>query len=371
MTDREADERFMEEALELAARGRYTAAPNPCVGCLVVADGTVIGRGFHRRAGEAHAEPQALRRAGDRARGATMYVTLEPCAHEGRAAPCAPNIIKAGIARVVSACEDPNPLVRGRGHETLRRAGVECVIGVGAERTRALNRGFWRRMMTGLPWVRVKQAMSLDGGTALANGRSQWITGKSARADVQRQRASVGAVLSTAATARRDNARLNVRLDARELGVDRIRQPLRVIMDRKGECSEDLALWSTPGPRVVYTLKERAREIRERISEKAEVRTVPATRKGLDLGATLSSLATDHEINDVQVEAGPKFVGALLQEDLVDELMIYIAPRLLGAGAAPLATLPPAEDLPENPGWTLRDVHALDPDIRVTYQRNR
>ncbi|MDE0152656.1 MAG: bifunctional diaminohydroxyphosphoribosylaminopyrimidine deaminase/5-amino-6-(5-phosphoribosylamino)uracil reductase RibD [Gammaproteobacteria bacterium] len=370
MTVQETDARFMEEALELAEQGRYTASPNPCVGCLVVADGTVVGRGFHRRTGELHAEPQALTEAGDRARGATMYVTLEPCAHQGRTAPCVSEIIAAGIKRVVSACEDPNPQVAGRGHGMLKEAGIECEVGIGAERTQALNRGFWKRMTIGRPWVCVKQAMSLDGGTALADGHSQWITSLEARADVQWRRARSGAVLSTAATVGRDDARLNVRLKAQVLGVDQVRQPLRVIMDRKGELSSDLSLWSVPGSCVVYTLDEHAEKLRAAIPSEAEIQTVQAGGKGLDLAAVLSGLATDYEINDILVEAGAKFVGALIQEDLVDEMVIYIAPRLLGADAAPLAELPPAEDLPERLGWMLQDVRALGPDVRITYHRS-
>ena len=371
MTAQERDARFMEEALELAERGRYTAAPNPCVGCLVVDDGDVVGRGFHRRAGEPHAEPQALAEAAGRARGATLYVTLEPCAHQGRTAPCVPDIIAAGIGRVVSACEDPNPQVAGRGHEMLQEAGIECEIGVGATQAQALNRGFCKRMTDGRPWVRVKQAMSLDGGTALPDGHSQWITGEEARADVQRQRARSGAVMSTAATVGRDDARLNVRLDAEEIGVDQVRQPLRAIMDRKGELSGDLALWSAPGPCVVYTLDGHTEQLRSAIPAEAEIETVPAGGKGLDLEAVLSGLAADYEINDILVEAGAKFVGALIQQDLVDEMVVYMAPRLLGAGAAPLAELPTAEGLPERLDWTLQDARALGPDLRVTYHRSR
>ena len=235
--------------------------------------------------------------------------------------------------------KDPNPQVAGRGHDTLKEAGIECAVGIGAERAQAMNRGFWKRMTTGKPWVCVKQAMSLDGGTALADGTSQWITSRKARADVQWQRARSGAVLSTAATVRRDDARLNVRLDAKEMGVDQVRQPLRVVMDRKGELSEPLALWSEPGPCVVYTLGEHAPKLRSQVPAEAEVRTVRAAGKGLDLDEVLSSLAADYEVNDVLVEAGAKFVGALIEEDLVDELMVYVAPRLLGTDAAPLATL--------------------------------
>ena len=372
MTIGEIESRFMDEAFNLAERGRYTAPPNPCVGCLVVTDGEVVGRGFHRHPGEPHAEPQALAQAGNRARGATLYVTLEPCAHEGRTAPCVPEIIAAGVRRVISACEDPNPKVAGRGHAELKRSGIECEVGLGAERTRAINQGFWTRMTAGRPWVRVKQAISLDGGTALADGSSQWITGREARDDAQRQRAVSGAVLSTAATVRRDDARLNVRLGAEEMGVDRVRQPLRIIMDREGKLSENLALWLAPGGIcVIYTLDEHADRLRAKMPAEAEIRTTRATRKGLDLEAVLASLAADYEVNDVLVEAGAKFVGALIEEDRVDELLVYIAPRLLGAGAAPLAELPAVEGLSEHLDWTLRDVRALGPDIRATYCRNR
>lgn len=367
----DADARFMAEALEWAARGRYTAAPNPCVGCLVVADGVPVGRGFHRRAGEPHAESLALAQAGAQAQGATLYVTLEPCAHQGRTSACAPAVVASGIARVVSASEDPNPKVAGRGHAALREAGIECSIGVGAERTRDLNRGFWRRMTAGRPWVRVKQAMSLDGGTALADGRSQWITGGEARADVQRWRAQSSAVLSTAATVVRDDARLNVRLDADALEVDRVRQPWRVIVDRRGELARDLGLWEQPGPCLVCTLDEHVGKLRRALPSETEFAAIEPEGSGLDLARLLEHLAREREVNDVLVEAGAKFVGALLRQDLVDEMVVYIAPRLLGAGAAPLAHLPAAPDLPEEPDWTLQDACALGADARLRYYRER
>ena len=370
MTTTDADIRFMEEALVLAEQGRYTAPPNPCVGCLVVANGIVVGRGYHRRTGEPHAEPQALAQAGSQANGATLYVTLEPCAHQGRTEPCVPGIISAGIKRVVTACEDPNPQVAGRGHNMLKEAGIECVIGVEAEESQKLNRGFWKRMTEGRPWVCVKQAMSLDGGTALADGSSQWITGKEARADVQWRRARSGAVLSTAATVCRDDARLNVRLSADEMNVDQVRQPLRVIADRRGELPERLALWSVPGSCVIYTLDEHAEKLRARLPAEAEVRAVRESGKGLDLAQMLKGLAADYEINDVMVEAGAKFAGALIHEDLVDELAVYIAPRLLGVNAAPLVELPQTSSLPDHLDWTLQDVRALDSDVCVTYCRS-
>lgn len=367
----DADARFMAEALEWAARGRYTAAPNPCVGCLVVADGVPVGRGFHRRAGEPHAESLAMAQAGVRAQGATLYVTLEPCAHQGRTPACASAVIAAGIARVVSAAEDPNPRVAGRGHAALRDAGIACSVGLGARRTRELNRGFWQRMTAGRPWVRVKQAMSLDGGTALADGRSQWITGGAARADVQRWRAQSSAVLSTAATVVRDDARLNVRLDADALEVDRVRQPHRVIVDRRGELTAGLALWEEPGPCLVCTRDEHAGKLRRALPSETEVAVIAPEGRGLDLAQLLARLAADWDVNDVLVEAGAKFAGALLRQDLVDEMIVYIAPRLLGAGAAPLAELPAAPELPEELDWTLQDACALGADARLRYYRER
>ena len=370
MSTPETDERFMAQALELAARGRTTAAPNPCVGCLVVAGGEVIGRGFHRRAGEAHAEPQALMEAGGQTQGATMYITLEPCTHQGRTAPCVPEIIASGIQRAVIACEDPNPQVAGSGLRDLREAGIECHVGVLADASQRLNRGFWMRMTEGRPWVCAKQAMSLDGGTALADGASQWITGPQARLSVQRRRAQSGAILSTAATVRRDDARLNVRLSADDLEVDVVRQPFRVIADRRGELTSELALWKEAGTCIVYTLEEYTERLSDALPAEVEVRTAPPAEKGLDLGSMLVDLAQRDEVNDVLVEAGARFVGALLQEDRVDELVIYIAPRLLGAGAAPLAELPSATDLPERLDWTLQDVETLDSDVCLSYCRN-
>ena len=371
MTGSDADERFMEQALRLAARGRTTTPPNPCVGCLVVNGAEVVGCGFHRRAGEAHAEPQALAEAGDRAQGATLYVTLEPCVHQGRTAPCVPEITSAGIQRAVIACEDPNPQIAGRGVRALEEEGIECQVGVLADQSRMLNRGFWVRMTEGRPWVCVKQAMSLDGGTALADGTSQWITGPKARTDVQWRRARSGAILSTAATVRRDDARLNVRLSAKDLDVDMVRQPLRVVADRRGELTADLALWKESGPCIVYTSEGHAERLRDSLPSQAEVRTAHEVEGGLDLGRMLKELAQRDEVNDVLVETGARFAGALLQEDRIDELAIYIAPRLMGAGAAPLAELPPATDLPDRLDWTLQDVETLDPDVCLSYCRNR
>jgi len=360
---------FMLEALELARKGYYTAAPNPCVGSLVVAEDQIVGRGFHLRAGEPHAEIMALREAGTQARDATLHVTLEPCAHSGRTPPCISSIVQAGVRRVITAMEDPNPQVRGRGHAALEEAGVAWESGVAEEVARELNREFCHRMTTGRPWVRVKQAISLDGGSALSNGQSQWITGREARADVQRLRARVGAILSTAATVRHDDARLNVRLGVEELGVDVIRQPLRVVIDRQGAMTGDLNFWQQDAPHLVYTLTAHEGRLREQLPD-AQIETLDAEDHGVHLKQLLARLAEQHEINDVLIEAGPKFAGALLQQELVDELIVYIAPRLLGSGAAPLAELPPAQDLPEHPGWSLREARAIGSDIRAVYHRD-
>ena len=298
-----------------------------------------------------------------------MYVTLEPCTHQGRTGPCTPEIVTAGVTRVISACEDPNPLVAGSGHAALRAAGIECEVGVGAEQARDLNRGFWRRMTEKRPWVCVKQAMSLDGGTALQDGQSQWVTGDQARADVQLWRAQSCAILSTAATVIRDSARLNVRLEAAELGIEKVRQPRRIIMDRRGESTKDLTLWSVEAPCTVFTVAEHAQRLREELPEIAEVEVLETEERGMNLQEMLHALA-QKEINMVFVEAGAKFVGALLRQDLVDELIVYIAPRLLGEGAAPLATLPPRSDLPDNLDWTLQEARSFGADVRLRYYRD-
>ena len=363
------DTAFMHEALELARMGFYTATPNPCVGCVIVSDQQVVGRGFHRRTGEAHAEVLALREAGAQAHGATLYVTLEPCAHQGRTPPCVSDIIEAGISRVVMAVQDPNPHVNGRGRTELETAGIACQVGIKKEEAWELNIEFFHRMLTGLPWVRIKQAVSLDGGSALADGRSQWISGSAARDDVQHLRARAGAVLSTAKTIERDRARLNVRLGAQELEVDEVRQPLRVIADRGASLSTDLVFWDQDAPVVVYTLDSYQEQLRKKFPE-LPIEVVDAEDQGLHLGQMLEDLASNYEINDVLVEAGPRFAGALLRQGRVDELIVYIAPRLLGEGSMPLADIPSASDLPEASEWKLIETKVLDSDIRATYRRN-
>ncbi len=357
----------MARALELARRGLYTTHPNPRVGCVIVREGERVGEGFHARAGEPHAEIHALRMAGERARGATAYVTLEPCCHWGRTGPCSNALIEAGVTRVVSAMQDPNPRVAGGGHGLLRAAGVQVTSGVLQEEARALNAGFIKRMTLGMPLLRVKWGASLDGRTALANGASQWITGTEARRDVQFWRAQSSAVLSSAQSVIADQARLNVRLTAHELGIEgTVRQPVRVILDRKLRLRPDLPMFDTPGEVWVYTASDDAgrRAALQNIGARIVVTPLDASGK-LDLCWVLADLARA-EINEVWVEAGARLGGAFLAQDLADELLIYLAPMLLGHTARPLAELPELTKLAQARRWQWQDVRRVGADVRLS-----
>lgn len=382
------DVRYMARALELARRGLYTTHPNPRVGCVIVRDGEVVGEGFHARAGEPHAEIHALRMAAEHARGATAYVTLEPCCHHGRTGPCSHALIEAGVARVVMAMRDPNPKVAGGGEAMLRAAGIEVVSGVLEAEARALNPGFIQRMTAGRPYVRLKWGASLDGRTALANGQSQWITSPEARRDVQFWRAQSSAILSSAATVLRDQARLNVRLSADELGMEGlVRQPVRVILDRTLRMTLQsgvfLPLSSDPspsrgegvagsalGPLWIYTASQD--QVRRQALEQAGAVVLdaplsspsPLAGEGLDLGWLLQDLAR-REINEVWVEAGARLGGALLAAGLVDELILYLAPTLLGHAAQPLAVLPELARLDQARRWHWQDVRRVGGDLRL------
>ncbi len=321
------DHAMMARALALAERAAHTARPNPMVGCVLVRDGDVVGEGFHQRAGGPHAEVFALRAAGERARGATAYVTLEPCAHFGRTPPCADALVAAGVARVVSAMRDPFPQVDGAGFERLRSVGIVAESGLMEAQTRALNRGFLSRIERGRPWVRIKLAASLDGRTAMASGESKWITGEAARADVQRWRARAGAILTGADTVLADDPALTVRL-----GDDGdVVAPLRVVLDSR--------LRSLPRARVrdgaAPTLYLHAPGVPPPDGLQADFAAVPLHDGRLDLAAALALLA-GRGINEVHTEAGPALCGALLRAGLVDELLLYQAPLLLGDTARPL-----------------------------------
>lgn len=371
----------MARALQLAAQGLYTTDPNPRVGCVIVAAGQVIGEGFHARAGEPHAEVHALRAAGERVRGATVYVTLEPCSHHGRTGPCADALVAAQPARVVVAMQDPNPQVSGQGIAKLRAAGIAVEVGVLEAQARALNPGFIARMTRGTPFVRVKLAMSLDGRTAMADGDSKWITGPEAREDVQRLRARSGAVLTGAGTVWIDDPALTVRVqdwrhgDYGSAGVLPVRQPLRVVLDRELRVAAASRLVvgdgvASAGPVLVVTDaallatgdgQARAAALREQAG--LTVLGLPAPGGRIDLPALLAELGR-REVNELLVEAGATLAGAFVAAGLVDELVIYTAPLLLGSSARPLLDLPIAGMAGRIP-LILQEVRQVGGDIRM------
>lgn len=346
----------MAEAITLARRGLQTCMPNPRVGCVLARDGRVVGRGWHERTGGPHAEVVALRDAGQEARGATAYVTLEPCAHHGRTAPCAAALIDAGVGSVVAALADPNPRVDGGGLAALSAAGIETRTGLMAGAARQLNPGFLSRMERGRPWVRIKLAQSLDGRTALANGRSQWITGPAARADVQRWRARSCAILTGIGTVLADDPALNQRVGGLE------RQPLRVIADSRWRTPPTAKTLGLPGP-VLVAGREDRRPPAELLNA-AECLSLPVSGDRIDLQALLCALA-EREINEVHVEAGGVLCGALLRRGLVDEVLIYQAACLLGETGLPTFELGGLERMAARPTFRLLERVAVGDDLRM------
>jgi diaminohydroxyphosphoribosylaminopyrimidine deaminase/5-amino-6-(5-phosphoribosylamino)uracil reductase len=351
-----ADSQWMAQALRLAERGLYTTAPNPRVGCVLVKAGKVVGEGWHERAGEPHAEVHALRNAGRSARGATAYVTLEPCSHHGRTPPCADALIAAGVSRVVCAMQDPNPQVAGNGLAALRAAGIEVECGLMEAAARELNIGFFTRMSRGTPWVRSKIAASLDGRTALANGTSKWITGAAARRDVQQWRARSCAVLTGIGTVLADDPRLNVREVRTE------RQPLRVVVDSRLRMPPEAAILS--GAVLIYTASSDASRRAALQAQGAEVVTLTSADGQVDLPAILGDLAR-RGINEVLVEAGRTLNGALFKTGLVDELVLYLAPQLLGDAARGLADLGELTQLQQGVAMQWQDVRQVGGDLRI------
>ncbi len=352
------DAAWMARALQLAERGLHTTSPNPRVGCVLVKDGKNIGEGWHERAGEPHAEVHALRVAGKSARGATAYVTLEPCSHHGRTPPCADALIAAGVTRVVVAMHDPNPLVAGRGAAKLKAAGIAVECGLMEAAARELNIGFVSRMTHGMPWVRSKIAASLDGRTALANGASKWITGSAARQDVQQWRARSCAVLTGIGTVLADDPQLNLR------DVGATRQPLRVVLDTQLRISVDAKILQG-GNVLIYTASidvSKQDALRERGADVVVMQTV---KDGLPLSAVLSDLAK-RGINEVLVESGKTLNGALLKAGLVDELVLYLAPQLLGDVARGLADVGELTQLEQRVELAWQDVRHVGNDIRIT-----
>lgn len=354
MTNPEAAAGYMARALQLAERGRHSTQPNPCVGCVIVKDGVIVGEGFHERAGEPHAEVHALRAAGEKARGADVFVTLEPCSHFGRTPPCADGLIAAGVRKVWSAMQDPNPEVAGKGLERLRAAGIEVECGLMQAQAQALNRGFVSRMTRGRPFVTLKLAASLDGRTAMANGESRWITSEAARADVHRLRAEAGAVLTSSATVLADDPELTVR------HVQTSRQPDRIVLDPRGRVSAKAKIWNDGARRILL-----AAQSKPAMPDGVEVTQLDREGEYFSLGAVMKELGR-LKINEVLVECGPTLAGLLLQAEVVDELVLYLAPSLLGDAARPLARLPNLEKLSQRVQLQWRDVRVVGPDLRLT-----
>ena len=357
------DNRHMAHALHLAARGLYTTDPNPRVGCVLVNDGRIVGEGWHAYAGGPHAEINALARAGAGAAGATAYVTLEPCCHQGRTPPCTEALIKAGVQRVVFAMRDPNPQVTGAGGSALQAAGIEVLSGVLAVEASRLNPGFELRMRAGRPWVRCKLAMSLDGRTSMASGESQWITGSAARRDVHHLRARSSAIMTGIDTALADDPSLTARLEDDRYA--EVRQPLRVILDSRLRLPATARLLDLPGDTLVFTGAD-ASAAQTRFGRTAfSVVTVPIKSGRLDLVAVLQHLGS-LEINEVHVEAGAILSGALLQAGLVDELIIYMAPHLMGDVAHGLFSLPGLDSMADRIQLAITDIRAVGQDWRIT-----
>lgn len=357
---------MMSLALQLAKKGQYTARPNPMVGCIMVSQGEIVGRGWHQKSGHAHAEINALKQAGDKAKGATCYVTLEPCAHTGKTGPCAQALIEAGVAKVIAAMLDPNFEVAGKGFQMLLDAGIEVEYGLLEAQALELNRGFVSRFNNGRPWVTCKLAMSLDGRTALADGSSKWITGAAARADVQKQRARQDAIITGTGTLLADDPGLNVRQqdanpdidnwyrDAAELGFV---QPARVLLDRQGKAQPSAKIFNSNA--MVYWLSDQfdKEQVHENICQRNSFSSV---------SLLLEYLATQN-MNRVLLESGHQLAGEFLRRQLIDELIVYMAPKLMGNRAMGLFDLE-VQSMLDTPRLRLTDVRQLDEDIRLTYR---
>ena len=363
-------EYWMAKALQLARKGLYSTHPNPRVGCVLVKDEELIGEGYHVRAGEGHAEVNALANATQEVAGATAYVTLEPCSHQGKTPPCADALIKAGVARVVFGIQDPNPEVAGRGLSKLKKAGVDVIGPVLEAECEALNIGFIKRMREGLPFIRVKLAMSLDGRTAMESGESQWITGAGARQDVQRLRAQSDAIITGIGSVLADNPSMTVRIDEADQAIDakRVRQPLRVVMDTALSILPEAKILYPTQQACVFVVEEDVEsEHLDVLQEKGvSVRFAPRGDDGrLDLLDAMEQLA-DAGINEVFVETGAELAGGFIQAGLVDEIVVYMAPKLLGSSARPMFQLP-LDKMDEALDLELTSVRQVGQDLRLVY----
>lgn len=358
MSDRVSETLYMTHALRLARRGLYSVDPNPRVGCTLVKDDRVVGEGWHERAGEPHAEVRALRAAGAQARGATAFITLEPCSHHGRTPPCSDALIEARIERAVLAMEDPNPQVSGKGIAALQTAGIDVEVGLLKHQAEVLNPGFISRMRRGRPFVRAKLAASLDGRTAMASGESKWITGAAARADVQRWRARSSAIMVGIDTVETDDPRL----DVREMTLPR--QPLRVLVDSHLRISPQAQILTGTGPVLVATANDDAARAERLRCAQVEVLYVPGENGQVDLAALMQALAT-REVNELLLESGATLCGALLQAQLLDELILYLAPCLMGDHGRGMFNLPALQRMGDRIALEVRDMRAVGSDWRI------
>ena len=357
----EADDyRYMAQAIGLAQRGLYTTDPNPRVGCVLVKNGDVVGEGWHERAGAPHAEIMALRAAGEKAKGAVAYISLEPCCHHGRTPPCSDALIEAGVTRVVIAMEDPNPQVAGKGLSQLREAGIAVETGVMTAQAEALNPGFIQRMRHGRPYVRCKMAMSLDGRTAMASGESQWITGEAARQDAHRLRARSSAIITGIGTVLSDNPSMNVRLEDEE-----VLQPVRMVLDSKLQIPTDSKMLSLPGRTVVCTVSQDKQKTEAIEATGADVMHLSEENGNVSLSALMDYLC-EVQANEVLLEAGSTLSGAFIKADMVDELVIYMAPTLLGDDARGLFSLPGLKEMKDRIDLDIIDMKAIGKDWRFT-----
>ena len=357
MSLRNNDNYYMSHAIKLARKGLYTTHPNPRVGCVVVKDGSVVGEAWHDRAGQPHAEVLALRQSGEAARGASVYVNLEPCCHQGRTPPCTGFLIDAGVTRVVAAMEDPNPQVAGGGIQNLRAAGIDVDVGVMRKEAERLNRGFLHRIKKGRPWITLKVAASMDGRTAMRSGESQWISGEAARRDVHHWRARSSAVLTGSGTILADDPALTAR------HVDTPRQPLRVIVDSNFVTPADARVVRQPGSTLVATANKEF-EYLDKVDSSLEVVYLPATNGTVNLLDLMENLS-QREINDVLVEAGPILSGSMLKAGIVDEVLLYLAPKFLGTEAQGMFSMPGLQSLNDCMHFELSEVRQFGVDLRV------
>lgn len=366
------DSEFMAQAIQLAARGMYSTQPNPRVGCVIVRAGEIVGRGWHKFAGGAHAEINALNDAGDSARSGTAYVTLEPCSHKGRTGPCCEALIQAGVKRVVVAMEDPNPLVSGQGIKYLKQHHVEVIVPHMEAQAAYLNIGYVKRHQHKLPFVRCKLAMSLDGRTGLSNGVSRWITGTAARADVQKLRARSCAIVTGIETVLADDPAMTIRkdqLDVADIELAIRKQPLRVVLDSQLRIKPDAAILD-PGDEVIVICREDGnidKTKRDRLCSRGiEVISLPGDGvKGIDLAAVIRFLA-DRECNEILFESGAQLAGALISSGLLDEVVIYVSAKFLGHSALPLLKLPEFSSMDQISELEFRDVRRVGEDLRIT-----